>query len=206
MWENCYYIAGDDDGVLDTPVGPVGVALCAEMFRSRTVRRMVERVGLVLAASCWWTVPEGGPEAGAFFDRNNRDLLRQAPSEIARALGVPVIHASQAGEFEAYNFPGEATPYRSHYLGETQIVDASGEVLARMADEDGEGVILADIEAGSLWMPTAPIPERHWIRPLPRWFDAKWMREGTLGAEYYRSTTQPRLSAQTPGNAVPLSE
>ena len=199
LWENCYYVAGSDDGVLDTPAGPVGLALCAEMFRTRTARRMAERVGLVLAGSCWWTVPDGAPEAGVEFDRGNRGILRRAPRELARTLGVPVVHASQAGGFEGYHFPSDTAPYRSHYLGETQIVDASGNVLARMAYEDGEGVILADIEAGLLWTPTAPIPERHWIQALPEWFDTKWEREGALGAQYYRSTTLPRLSAQSLG-------
>jgi predicted amidohydrolase len=33
-WENSYYIGGSDDGVLATPAGPVGVALCWELIRS----------------------------------------------------------------------------------------------------------------------------------------------------------------------------
>ena len=34
MWENCYYIGGQDEGVLKTPAGPVGVAICWEFIRS----------------------------------------------------------------------------------------------------------------------------------------------------------------------------
>ena len=199
LWENCYYVGGDDDGVLKTPLGPIGVALCAEMFRTRTTRRMIERVGLVLAGSCWWTVPDNAPEAGQVLDRANGMILRRAPREIARMLGVPVVHASHAGRFEGYSLSDDATPYRSHYLGETQIVDASGRVLARMEYEDGEGVILADIEAGLLWTPTAPVPETLWVRPLPEWFKLKWEREAALGVQYYRSTTLPRLNGLAAG-------
>lgn len=202
LWENCYYVGGDDDGVLETPVGPIGVALCAEMFRTRTARRMIERVGLVLAGSCWWTVPDSAPEAGRVLDRANRAILRRAPREIARMLGVPVVHASHAGRFEGYNLSGGTTPYRSHYLGETQIVDGSGEVLARMEYEDGEGVILAEIEAGLLWSPTKPIPENRLIRPLPKGFNLKWEREAALGAQYYRSTTLPHLHGQATGQGT----
>ncbi|HUG80947.1 MAG TPA: carbon-nitrogen hydrolase family protein [Bryobacterales bacterium] len=60
----------------------------------------------------------------------------------------------------------------------------------------GEGVILADIEAGLLWTPTAPISGWQWIQALPEWFVTKWEREGALGAQYYRSTTLPRLRTQ----------
>ena len=196
LWENCYYKGGDDDGVLRTPVGPVGAMLCAEMFRSRTVRRMADRVGLVLAASSWWTVPDGAPEVGQEWGRANRKLLGNAPQRIAHMLGVPVVHASQAGRFEGYLMPSETVPYRSHYMGETQIVDATGRVLVKMATEDGEGVIVADIEVGVAWEPGEPIPEGHWIQPLPEWFDEKWKREALFGEQYYRETTLPHVRRQ----------
>jgi Predicted amidohydrolase len=56
MWENCYYIGGQDDGVLKTPTGPVGVAVCWELIRSQTARRMQNRVDLIVGGSCWWDV------------------------------------------------------------------------------------------------------------------------------------------------------
>ena len=41
-WETCYYERGNDDGVLNTPLGPMGAALCWEMVRSGTARRRPE--------------------------------------------------------------------------------------------------------------------------------------------------------------------
>lgn len=58
MWENCYYIGGSDDGILETTAGNIGVALCWEFMRTRTVRRLLNRVDLVVGGSCWWTIPE----------------------------------------------------------------------------------------------------------------------------------------------------
>jgi predicted amidohydrolase len=54
MWENSYYIGGSDDGVLATSAGPVGVALCWELIRSQTVRRLLDKVHFVVGGSCWW--------------------------------------------------------------------------------------------------------------------------------------------------------
>jgi len=194
LWENSYYIGGNDDGVVETPVGPVGVALCAEMFRTRTARRMLRRVGLVLTGSCWWTVPGDAPEGAERVDRANRALLRLAPQKMAQMLGVPVVHASHSGSFEGLTLSDEPRPYRSHYLGETQIVDGTGRVLARMNYEDGEGVIVAEVQSGLMWSPRASVPDDIWIRALPLWFVEKWRREAQLGAEYYRTTTVPYLA------------
>jgi hypothetical protein len=60
-WEACYYLGGSDEGVLRTPDGNVGVALCFEFVRSRTARRLRGRVGMVVGGSCWWGVKDTAP-------------------------------------------------------------------------------------------------------------------------------------------------
>jgi len=54
-------------------------------------------------------------------------------------LGVPVVHASHAGFFQGFLMPDQREPYESHFQGETVIVDGHGQILARMAYEDGKG-------------------------------------------------------------------
>jgi hypothetical protein len=51
MWENCFYVGGEDDGVLEAEGKSVGVALCWELMRSQTARRLRGRVDVVLAGS-----------------------------------------------------------------------------------------------------------------------------------------------------------
>src|SRR5262249_56616867 len=51
MWEKSYYIGGSDEGVLATPAGPVGAALCWELIRSQTARRLVGKVNFVVGGS-----------------------------------------------------------------------------------------------------------------------------------------------------------
>ncbi|BCJ87039.1 hypothetical protein [Effusibacillus dendaii] len=52
MWENCFYVGGDDDGIIDVPDMDmtVGSALCWEFMRSQTARRLREKVDLVVGA------------------------------------------------------------------------------------------------------------------------------------------------------------
>ncbi|MCH5376523.1 MAG: carbon-nitrogen hydrolase family protein, partial [Planctomycetes bacterium] len=80
-WETCYYENGGDDGVLETPQGPVGVALCWEMVRSGTARRLLGKVKPLLAGSTWWTLPE---EASADHPLRavNLDMLQQSPPRL----------------------------------------------------------------------------------------------------------------------------
>ncbi len=167
MWENSYYIGGSDDGVLATSAGPVGVALCWELIRSQTVRRLLDKVDFVVGGSCWWDLRHPVPPQDADYQALMRNLLRQAPGDLARRLGVPVVHAAQAGEFEGLTPGNEASPYVSRFLGEAQIIDGHGNVLARLAYEDGKGIITADITPGRVEGDLAPTPEGFWAVELP---------------------------------------
>jgi len=193
MWENCYYIGGSDDGILDTPIGPVGAALCLELVRTRTVARLRGRVDLLVGGSCWWSVPgraipiPGKRSAG----RRNQAIMRATPARIARLLGVPVIHAAHAGDFSARMPLMPRLPYRSFFLGETQVVDATGKVLARRSREEGEGLAIADVEIGRV-APSEDPPEGFWIPDLPLLIRAVWGYQNWHGRNYYRLTQRKR--------------
>ncbi|MFN0041097.1 MAG: carbon-nitrogen hydrolase family protein [Burkholderiales bacterium] len=185
MWENCYYIGGEDDGVLPTPIGPIGVAMCWEMIRSQTLRRLKGRVSFVVGGSCWWDLAFPVPDK--YRDQQLRlvQILKDAPSSLAEMLGVPFVHASQVGEFEGTT-PGEkASIYASRYLGESQIVDGGGNVLARMSADDGEGVIAATIDRNSSALPTRQIPQGFWTVDLPPIAQRSWDFVNEFGKKYY---------------------
>ena len=193
MWENCYYTGGSDDGVLDTPLGSIGVAMCWELIRSQTPRRLKGRVTAVVGGSCWWDfrlpVAERDVEHQVVLTR----ALRQAPARLARMLGVPVVHASHAGDFQGFVPGKESAIYTSRYLGETQIVDPRGEILARMTREEGDGVICAEITPQTNPVGDLPTPDSFWTVELPAVTQKAWDNLNRFGREYYASTFRPRL-------------
>jgi predicted amidohydrolase len=193
MWEASYYIGGSDDGVLATPAGPVGAALCWELIRSQTVRRLVGKVSFVVAGSCWRDMRFPVPPQLADVQARLRNFVRQAPGELARRLGVPVVHAAQAGDFEGLTPGDEAVPFVSRFLGETQIIDGHGNVLARLACEDGEGIVTADITPGRVAGELAPTPEGFWTVELPASTLQAWDQLNALGRDYYATTFRPLL-------------
>jgi predicted amidohydrolase len=200
MWENCYYIGGSDDGVLDTPGGPVGAALCWEMIRTRTARRLLGKVNLVVGGSCWWDLPDNAPAHREPLRARNLALLTETPARLARMLGVPIVHASHCGDFEGKALPAlapgedpvEDPVYSSRYLGEAQIVDGHGTVLARRTREEGEGVIIAEVTPGPVEGDLEPIPDRFWIPDLWESLLRAWEIENEMGRYYYQKLQPAR--------------
>ena len=187
MWENCYYVGGNDDGVLDTPIGPVGAALCWELVRARTARRLEGKVDLLVGGSCWWGMPDRAipiPGKGSAGHRNMA-IMKDTPVRMARMLGVPVVHAAHASGFECRMPLLPGFPYRSHFLGETMVVDSTGEVLSRLSREDGEGLAVAEVQPGRT-DPVEDIPERFWIPRLPLLIRMVWFYQNFHGRLYYR--------------------
>ncbi len=194
FWENCITRGGDDDGVLSTPIGDVGSALCWEFLRSGTARRLFGKVQLVIGGSCWWTLPDSAGTDDPLRE-TNLTMLKEAPVRFARMLGVPVVHGSHAGPFSGYWSPDlPDVPYDSTYLGEAVVVDARGNILARRAAEHGAGIAAAEITLTSAPLPVEAIPEGFWLpEEMPEPWKASWKRWLDTGSHYYRAVTRPFL-------------
>jgi len=203
-WERCYYEGGNDDGVLKTPAGDIGVALCWELIRSQTARRLKGKVEMVLAGSTWWTLRnEADPDHP--YRQVNKDMLQQAPAALSRMLGVPVVHGAHAGSFSGFDSPElPDIVYDSAYLGTAMICDARGAILAQRHMEQGAGVVLADIDVGDKPVSSEPIPDRFWLPDqMPEeWKDA-WTRWFPRGEDYYQTITLPYLASGKLNEYIP---
>jgi predicted amidohydrolase len=104
-----------------------------------------------------------------------------------------VVHAAQAGQFEGLTPGNETVPFVSRFLGETQIIDGHGNVLARLAYEDGEGVVTADITPGRVEGNLVPIPQGFWTVELPATTLQAWDSLNSLGRDYYATKVRPLL-------------
>lgn len=191
MWEGCFYTGGDDDGVFDTELGGVGAAVCWELIRNGTARRLVNRVDVVMTGTHWWNVPKNlWPlnKALAGLGETNRRLSTQAPVEFAQRVGVPVLQASHCGDFSSHLLliPGLplALPYHTEYVGATQIVDAQGKVLAKRDTREGPGIVYADIELGAQ-APLKTIEEDFWMPKLPWLIRAYWGQQNACAKPWY---------------------
>lgn len=192
MWENAFYAPGNDDGCFNTEMGNVGAAVCWELIRTQTVRRLSEKVDVMMTGSHWWALPSNW---GALFNKittatgqYNRYLCENSPVELSRLLGAPVIHGNHCGTFETLStcIPGttRGLKFKSEFVGCAQIVDANGKVLASRRAAEGEGVVVANIELGAKGI-KEPLGEGYWIPALPWLLKMSWHQDRAWSKSYY---------------------
>jgi len=198
MVENAFYVGGGDTGLFETEDGYIGVAVCWETIRNRTVERLAGKADLLMTGSHWWSEP-GWSFPQVLFDwahRRNAALMQAAPGVFANLVGAPLLHAAHCGVIQGdylLTSGGKRVGTRTQLMGETQIVSANGRVLARRKYEEGPGVVIADIDlhpAGELKIP----PGGFWIAKLPLLFRLFWLHQNACGrAAYKRAKAEGRI-------------
>jgi predicted amidohydrolase len=196
MVENAFYTGGGDRGLAYTTFGSVGMAVCWETIRTRTVRRLAGQTDLLMTGSHWWSEP-GWPfarQAWQKLHRYNAALMRRTPGRFAQLVGAPNLHAAHCGELSGQYLitSRRSVGTRTRLMGETQITDARGIILARLRAEDGPGVITATICPGR----REPVPGagRFWTDHLPLMFRATWAHQNAVGRKAYRrAKTEGRI-------------
>lgn len=189
-WENHYYRGGDDEGRTHCHRLGVDVGLASgwEWIRFRTAKRL-RGVDLVLGGMCWPSFPDnwGGP-LRAWTRREHliwRQGSRELPRQVARLVGAPVVHAAHVGPVESRTPMLPGVRWRTQMIGETQICDADGTILARLTLEDGEGHVAATVTPGSV-PPRDPIEDRFWIPLVTPATHAAWHGMNAWGRLDYR--------------------
>ncbi len=189
MWENVTYAAGHDDGILATADGPIGCANGFEWARSRTAARLRGRVRLVAGGMCFPSFPKWRATKPYFWDREHQTMLelaRETPGRMARVVGAPAVHPSHVGDVVMQTPMAPRVPWPTIMVGETIITDERGAILQRLAYEDGEGYVAADVA----WrdpVPLDPVPPRFWMTTLPLSVHAIWYSENARGRLLYRA-------------------
>ena len=193
MWENAFYVGGSDDGVWETSFGTVGAAVCWELIRHQTLRRMRGKVEFAMTGTHWWTMPENWPITEPMLraiGQYNRYMSEQTPVEFAKRLGAPVLQASHCGPLSGKYLllPGVDAGFemQSHFVGATQIVDAQGMVLASRNTLEGPGIVMAKITPGVSEPVIPPDPTRFWIPNLPLFIKAYWHHHNPVNKSAYK--------------------
>jgi predicted amidohydrolase len=200
MWENCFYVGGTDDGVIQVDGSAVGVALCWEFMRTQTARRLRGRVQLVVGGSCWWSIPPWPPrELMRRAEVANARLAAAVAPAFAGFAGAPVVHAAHCGAIGC-GIPWLPARYRGHYQGGAVIADAHGHVVARRDAREGPGFALGEITPVAA-RPTTELPDRFWLHRrgalaaffwhYQRLHGRRWYARHAAGRPPYASAWRP---------------
>jgi predicted amidohydrolase len=200
MWENAFYVGGSDDGVIDADGVTVGAAVCWELMRTQTVRRLRGRVDLALTGSGWWSMSENWPPRSLFqrLETANHRSAVDAAATFAIYIGAPVVHAAHAGDLTCA-MPWFPARYRGHFEGGTLITDERGRILDALDRSDGEGFAIADI-APVRREPLRQPPNRFWLHRRGAIAALMWNYQRLHGRPWYRKHVRgrPARSSRTP--------
>lgn len=189
MWENALYVGGDDDGVIEAGGITVGAAVCWELMRTQTVRRLRGRIDLALTGSGWWSFSKNWPLIRGRERANHARAIRAA-EDFALYIGAPVVHSAHCGELRC-RMPWSPLPYRGHFEGGARVVDADGHVLAARDRQQGEGIVVAEVGA-SLREPLREPPNRFWLHPRGAMAAFAWNYQRLHGRPWYRRNVAGR--------------
>ncbi|MEM9726354.1 MAG: carbon-nitrogen hydrolase family protein [Pseudomonadota bacterium] len=211
MVENAFYVGGGDPGRAETEFGAVGMAVCWETIRRRTVNRLAGSVDLLMTGSHWWTEPGWRFPRGLWRNLHtyNTALMARTPAIFAREVGAPSLHAAHCGPIEGLTLLTSrwGLRSRSRLMGETQIIDRAGKILARRGADEGPGVAEARLEIGAA-APVAAAPadqKAFWLDKLPLVFRLMWTHQNAVGRRAYaRAKAEGRLQAYDFTRNAPL--
>ncbi len=191
-WEQHFYVGGDDAGIAqcDTLGCAVGLMSGWEWARFRTAARVrAAGVRLVLGGMCWPSMPLNWPQPLRWWALREHTIwrrqARELPGQVARLAGAPVAHAAHVGPVQGETPLGPGIAWRTQMLGESQICDRDGTVLARLTLEDGEGHVAANVELEAP-APSDPIEDRFWIPEMTLTTHVAWHAMNTHGALSYK--------------------
>lgn len=172
-WESSLIRGRPDDGFASTPLGAIGLVHGGEWLRSATAFRLAGQVRLILGG----TLGCGRPVAAA-----TGRATRCAPERLAQLVGAPAAHAAVV--------PPVARS--STTFAATQLVDAQGTVLERLAPWEGDGFACATVALARADLSVPRPAPTDWVVPVPAAVRAAWLGRRLAG----RLTPRRQWTAQ----------
>jgi predicted amidohydrolase len=141
------YATGDRLGVVDAPLGVLGVSICADNFpESLSIGHVLARMGaqIILSPSSWAVRADYDQEREPYVDR-----WRVAYADLQRWYDLPVVAVSHVGRLEEGPWKGRQA------IGCSVAIGGTGEVLAQAPyGEAAEALVLARVPLRPAGSPT----------------------------------------------------
>ncbi len=186
-----YYRGQHGSHVIETAIGRIGVGICYENYLGDHIRTLSNSsIDLLLQPTAAAIPPTTWP-VGLRGARAFNTMLDTLAERWARILGVPVVMANMCGHLSS-PLPGSLRSLKTEFAGLSSIVDGSGDVLAKLASE--EGVINGRVIMGSRSVRSAPLPEGRWSVPMP-WYAIAWPMIQRICARGYEHDGARKASA-----------
>ena len=131
------YAKGDRLSVAETPLGRIGVMICADGFApGQSISRALALMGAkYILSPCAWAVPADHDNAREPYGQ----LWRENYGPVAREFGVVIAGASNVGPITAGPWSGRKC------IGNSLVMGPSGELACGPYGEDAEALLLVEM-------------------------------------------------------------
>lgn len=123
------YTRGDDIRAIDTPLGRIGMLICADTFVDDNLQRMAEQKPDIVLAPFGWAAPEEN------WPGHGKELHKTV-TRAAQTIGAPVIGTDLVGAITKGPWAGWV------YGGQSIAADKHGDIIAIARDRDRDIVIV----------------------------------------------------------------
>jgi predicted amidohydrolase len=140
--EGYFFEPSNDRFVVETPIGRIGLVICAESMENRLLQQVVqERPDFILIA---YSAPGSVPKVARVLGGPPEDVIYEISKKWAKTAGVPVITSSVVGEWKTGVPFVPFWKFSSFFWGHSGVFQADGNILSGLIK--GEGVADAEIE------------------------------------------------------------
>ena len=160
---------GRHQHLIETPVGRIGVGICADNQYAAHLELMHRlQADLILMPHAWPTPARAGGPVSESDVADQQRRMTELPVQYARALGVPVVFANQVGPLAPMGglLGRLMNPQVYRLRGQSRIIDSDGSVLAELAEDEGVLVASAVMDPGRKRYDPQP-SFGGWLQPGP---------------------------------------
>jgi N-carbamoylputrescine amidase len=165
LQEKCYFNRGDTPVLVDTPIGRIGIGICADMLDQKVWDLFRNRADLLIISSAWPDFTTGGfPFSTTSIPLQISRMPKVLPKRLAASLGVSVVYANLCGPFHSplpLLYPYSVS---SRFIGYSAVYGRGGVEVAGLKEEEGVAV-------GKISTQPLPLHERYaqgWINGSSR--------------------------------------
>lgn len=134
FFENTFFHAGTEIGIVQTCLGRIGIMICWDMIHLRLAKELTGKIDLLIISAAWPNLRQGSMPLPGFSHWISRQPIRQ-PMRLAAKLGVPVVFSNHSGPF-SIRVPGLRFRYQSPFAAHSAVIESDGSLVNINRDED----------------------------------------------------------------------
>lgn len=143
FWEHFYFRCGVQSLIVETEVGRLGFAICADMMYRRVWNQYRGKIDLAIVSSAWPKATAETRGGVGWILRPSDKLTSAFPTRIANNMSVPVVVSNQTGPCDV-RIPMMGAAQPAAFSGRSTIYDQKGSRLTNSLD--GEGIAIAEVQ------------------------------------------------------------